>query len=123
MPRLLLFALLTTGLLSCSSAKAENWPGWRGPRGDGSSMETQVPTQWDGPSGKNIAWKVPIPGIGHASPIVWQNQVFVASCITDRQERVLLCLDRRSGKTLWRRTVLKAPLETKHSLNSFASST
>jgi len=123
MPRLLVIALLNACLLTCSWARAENWPGWRGPRGDGSSMETQVPTQWDGPSGKNIAWKVPIPGVGHASPIVWQDRVFVASCVTDQLDRVLMCLDRRSGKTLWRKSVVKAPLETKHSLNSFASST
>src|SRR5436190_8136042 len=50
-------------------ASAENWPGWRGPRGDGTSLETNTPMHWN--SASNVIWKVEIPGIGHASPIVW----------------------------------------------------
>ena len=106
-----------------SLASAENWPGWRGPRGDGSSLEESVPTEWDGKSGQNIAWKTPIPGTGHSSPIVWQDRVFIVSCLSDQQERVLLSLDRKSGKVLWQTTVLKSPLENKHNLNSHASGT
>lgn len=102
---------------------AEDWPGWRGPRGDGTSLEESIPTEWDGESGQNIVWKTEIPGIGHGSPIVWQDRIFLVSCLTDTEERVLLCLDRRSGKRLWQRTVIKSPLETKHHLNSHASST
>ncbi|MEK6236709.1 MAG: PQQ-like beta-propeller repeat protein, partial [Planctomycetales bacterium] len=104
-------------------ATAENWPGWRGPRGDGTSMETKLPLEWNDASGKNIAWKVPAPGEGHASPIVWEDRIFLAACLKDRQERVLVCLDRKTGKTLWSRSVLRSPLETKHRLNSYASST
>jgi outer membrane protein assembly factor BamB len=102
---------------------AENWPGWRGPRGDGSSLELKTPTRWGGADGTNIAWKVEIPGRGHASPIVWQDRLFLVSCPEDCQQRVLLCLDARSGKTLWQRVVLNAPLAKKHRLNSHASST
>ncbi|MEX2026074.1 MAG: PQQ-binding-like beta-propeller repeat protein, partial [Pirellulaceae bacterium] len=94
-----------------------------GPRGDGSSLEENIPTEWDGASSKNIAWKTPIPGTGHSSPIVWQDRVFIVSCLSDTQERVLLSLDRRTGKVLWQSTVLKAPLENKHNLNSHASGT
>src|SRR5687768_13434666 len=105
------------------SAESENWPGWRGPRGDGSSLEKNVPTQWDGAAGQNIAWKTPIPGTGHSSPIVWEDRVFVVSSLSDTQERVLLSLDRKTGEVLWQTTVLKAPLENKHNLNSHASGT
>ena len=108
----------TSGLVS-----AENWPGWRGPRGDGTSLDTNPPVHWDGRSGENILWKTKVPGTGHGSPIVWDNRVFLLSCLLESQERVLLCLDRGTGKQLWRRTVFRAPLETKHALNSFASST
>jgi outer membrane protein assembly factor BamB len=101
----------------------ENWPGWRGPRGDGTSQETQIPTSWNGQTGENIAWKTEIPGTGHSSPIVWGDRVFVVTCLDDKSERALLCLDRRTGKILWQKTVLAAPLEKKHSLNSFASGT
>lgn len=104
-------------------AGAENWPSWRGPRGDGSSRETKIPTRWNGPKGENIAWKVEIPGKGHASPIVWDDRIFLVSAVEDRQERIVVCLDRKTGATLWQRVVVSAPLERKHALNSYASST
>ena len=102
---------------------AENWPGWRGPRGDGTSLEANAPTEWDGASGKNILWKQPLPGSGHGSPIVWNDNIFLLACDPDSQERLLLCLDSKSGRQRWRQSVIKSPLETKHQLNSFASST
>jgi len=104
-------------------AEAENWPGWRGPRGDGSSAETGIPTQWDGPEGRRIRWKTEIPGRGHASPIVWQNRIFLVSCREDREERIVLCLDRDTGRIVWERSVVRSPMERKHRLNSYASST
>ncbi|MCH7728364.1 MAG: PQQ-binding-like beta-propeller repeat protein [Planctomycetes bacterium] len=117
------WSFLLLVLLTTAQAPAENWPGWRGPRGDGSSIEQDVPQRWNGKTGENIVWKVAIPGAGHASPIVWKDRVFLVTAIDRMQERALLCLDRNSGKTLWQRTVLRAPMETKHNLNSFASST
>ena len=104
-------------------ADAENWPRWRGPRGDGSSLENGVPTHWNGPNHQNIAWKVRIPGLGHASPIVWEDRIFLVSGREELQQRVLLCLDRKTGQTLWQREVLRSLLEGKHRLNSHASST
>jgi len=117
-----LLVVLGMSMRACE-AVAENWPMWRGPRSDGTSLETGVPIEWDGPSGKNILWKTRIPGRGHASPIVWQDRVFVVSCREQIRRRVLLCLDVRNGRVLWERTVLEAPLEKKHRLNSYASST
>ncbi|MCA9146008.1 MAG: PQQ-binding-like beta-propeller repeat protein [Planctomycetaceae bacterium] len=117
------FAIVFITSAFLSTASAENWSGWRGPRGDGSSLEASVPTIWDGATGKNIRWKVPIAGEGHASPIIWNDRIFVVSCLPDEQERVLICLDRADGKLLWQKDVVSAPLETKHSLNSFASGT
>jgi len=102
-------------------ARAENWPAWRGPRGDGSSVEKHLPDRWNGPRGENIAWKAEIPGKGHASPIVWNDRVFVVSCREESEQRLLLCLERTSGRILWERVVLRAPLERKNPLNSYAS--
>lgn len=118
-PRLSCLALLV--FLSPLSANAEEWPAWRGPRGDGTSRETSVPVRWS-PT-ENIAWKAAIPGIGHSSPVVWGNRVFVTTCLLKEKQRVLICLDRKTGKQLWQRVVLTSPLEAKHRLNSFASST
>jgi outer membrane protein assembly factor BamB len=115
-------------LISCVAhlpvpADAENWPSWRGPRGDGSSLERGIPVRWNGATGENIAWKVAIPGVGHASPIVWEDRIFQVTCDEQSNDRLLLCLDRKNGKTLWQRTVVNSPLESKHQLNSRASST
>ncbi len=111
-----------------SAAPAENWPMWRGPRGDGTSLDKGFPTKWDAASGANIAWTCEIPGKGHSSPIVWNDRVFLTTCLEDPdpkkpQDRVLICIDRKSGKIAWRKTVLTAPKEPVHKLNSFASST
>lgn len=115
-------AVICLLLVACSApAVAEDWPGWRGPRGDGTSLEADVPTQWS-PT-ENIAWKAPLPGSGHASPVVWQDRVFLVWAVEEKEERVLGCFDRRTGELRWQQTVLTAPLEDKHDLNSYASST
>jgi outer membrane protein assembly factor BamB len=119
--RLAVFSLVV--IFAAPSARGENWPCWRGPRGDGSSDESHVPVTWDGTKGENIVWKVEVPGTGHASPVVWEDRIFVASCLEGENDRLLVCLDRRSGQTLWQRSVMKSPLEKKHQLNSYASST
>lgn len=110
-------------LVASSNARAENWPCWRGPRGDGTSHEQDVPAAWDGTTGVNIAWKTEVPGTGHASPVIWDDRIFLASCVEEEHDRILLCLDRRTGTTLWQKSVLRSPLEKKHHLNSYASST
>jgi hypothetical protein len=114
-------ALLLFTLSYTPKAFAENWPCWRGPHHDGTSLEQGVPVYWSATS--NVLWKVELPGSGHASPIVWGDRIFTVSALPDTQARLLLCLDRRTGKMLWQQTVLTAPMEHKHTLNSFASST
>ena len=109
--------------LAVTCAIGEDWPGWRGPRGDGTSLETDVPTQWDGKSGKNIRWKTAVPGTGYSSPVIIDRRIFLTSCDAKKQMRLLLCLDRDSGKVLWSREVLKSPLEGVHKLNGHASGT
>jgi outer membrane protein assembly factor BamB len=104
-----------------NSSNAEEWPGWRGPRGDGTSQETTIPIRWS--KTENIRWKAPIPGKGHSSPVVWGDRVFVTTCLEEEEKRLLLCLSRIDGRLLWERVVLKSALEDKHNLNSFASAT
>jgi len=103
------------------AARAEEWPSWRGPTGDGICTETNVPVTWS--AGENIVWKTPIPGKGHSSAIVWGDRVFVTSADKRRRTRLLLAVDRTTGKILWQRTVLTARPEKIHRLNSLASST
>jgi outer membrane protein assembly factor BamB len=112
---------LLVSVLSAASASAGEWPGWRGPHGDGHSDEPNIPTRWSDTD--NIAWKVEIPGKGHSSPVVWGDRIFLTTALEQERQRVLLCLDRRGGKELWRRVVVTSQLEQKHDLNSYASAT
>ena len=114
--RLVVLFFFVAGLI-----RAENWPGWRGPSGDGVSAGKGIPTKWS--STENIAWKIPVPGEGHSSPIVWGDKVFLTSSLTEKNKRILLCIDRLSGQTVWKRDVVQSPPETVHRLNSRASGT
>lgn len=114
------FVLACCLLYPATPADAESWPCWRGPRGDGTCIEQNVPANWD-PAG--AIWKTEIPGQGHASAIVWGNRVCTVTGLPATQERVLLCLDRNTGKILWQQTVVQGPLEKIHKENSYASGT
>ena len=114
--RLVVLFFFVAGLV-----RAENWPGWRGPSGDGVSAGEGIPTKWS--STENIAWKIAVPGEGHSSPIVWGDKVFLTSSLTEKNKRILLCIDRLSGQTVWQRDVVQSPPETIHRLNSRASGT
>ena len=114
--RLVVLFFFVAGLI-----RAENWPGWRGPSGDGVSAGKGIPTKWS--STENIAWKIAVPGEGHSSPIVWGDKVFLTSSLTEKNKRILLCIDRLSGQTVWQRDVVQSPPETIHRLNSRASGT
>jgi hypothetical protein len=105
------------------SAQAQEWPGWRGPKRDGTSEEKGFPLTW-GPA-ENVAWKVPVKGKGHSSPLVWGDRVYLTTCVEETGDRLLLCYDAKDGKLVWERTVLTYPAQNKdkHNLNSFASST
>ena len=115
-------------VLCASTVSAEDWPGWRGPRGDGTSTETNIPLEWS--ATKNVRWKAALPGVGHSSPIVFGDRVFVTSCV-DRKpagkdtegDRILVALERTSGRIVWEKTVVTAKLEGKHAHNSRASAT
>jgi len=113
-------SVLAVGLFA-ASVHAEDWPAWRGPRLDGSSLETNLPIKWS--NTENVAWKASIPGIGHSSPIISGDRVFLTTCLTKDQKRMLLCLDRKDGKLLWEREVAFSSLEPRHKLNSHSSST
>jgi len=107
-------------MLGLSLPLAADWPGWRGPRGDGYSPHP-APIRWDAKT--NITWKVAVPGSGHSSPIVVGEQVLLTSYLPTSNDRLLLCYDRTSGTELWRAVVLTAPAEKLHKNNTPASST
>lgn len=110
-------------VLAAVSAVAEEWPCWRGPRGDGSSTDAAVPLGWDGVTGKNLVWKTEFPFTGHSSPIVYRDHVYVTGADETPARRMLRALDRQTGEKRWDVVVDESPLERKHKLNSWASGT
>ncbi len=117
----ILIAAISGGLLRYStSVRAEEWPAWRGPRADGSSLEKNAPAEWNA---ANVVWKTALPGKGHASAITWGNRVYTVTALPEKLDRVVLSLDRATGKIVWQQTVVHGPLEKIHPENSYASGT
>jgi outer membrane protein assembly factor BamB len=108
-------------LAAVSSARAENWPGWRGPEGTGISPDKDLPLKWS--ANENVRWRVPLPGPCHSSPIVWGDRVFVTQATDGGKRRTLMCFNRADGKLLWQSGVTYAEPEPTSSYNPYCSGT
>ncbi len=126
--------------------QAANWHQWRGPQATGVAPLGKPPVTWS--ESENVQWKIKLTGHGSSTPIIWDDKVFMLTTIdtgkvdpnltppSEQPKRpfgitypntvhqfVVLCLDRASGKELWRRVAIeKVPDEGHHGDNSFASS-
>ncbi len=83
------------------------WPCFRGPGGSGISPYANVPDDWDGPSGKNILWKTPVPLPGNSSPVIVAGRIFLTGA--DQKQRQVYCFDAADGKLLWQADVPSTP--------------
>jgi outer membrane protein assembly factor BamB len=83
------------------------WTQFRGPGGQGVSAYTNVPTEWDANSGRNILWKAEVPLGGKGSPVVWGDRVFLTGATRD--ERQVFCYAAGTGKLLWTGHVRDVP--------------
>ena len=137
-------------LLICTAAQAaeptseadQYWPQWRGPLANGVAPFGDPPVRWD--ENTNVRWKFPLPGQGHATPVVWGDRIFVlAAVVSDGNEDnkrgliarlygtlksediyryEVLAIDRKTGNLLWRKTArVEAPHEGRHKDASWAS--
>lgn len=96
----------TTGVAVVKNVvSTDNFPNFRGNGGNGIVSKNNIPTKWDGPSGKNIKWKTAVPLSGFSSPIVWGDQVFLTGSNGTKQE--VYSFDRNTGKILWTTAVGK----------------
>ena len=132
-----LMVLLVFCLTSVVVDADQYWPQWRGPAGTGVAPEGDPPVAWS--EDKNIRWKVELPGGGHATPIVWSDQVFVSVAVrTDNQgasgesrrgvqptqelKYEVMALDRKTGKVVWQKTARQEmPHEGRKAEGSWAS--
>ena len=133
-------------------ASGEHWPSFRGTRSSGIALHAIPPTTWDLERSINVAWKTPIPGLAHSSPIVWDDRIFVTTAVaatddpttfrhgfdaytfldadnrstTDREAHSwrIYALDRESGEILWERVAHEGiPRTARHVSQSQANST
>lgn len=99
------------------AAEPASWPRWRGHEGAGQGGELSCPHGW---GDSDWAWKVPLPGTGHASPIVAQGNVFTASADEASGKRFICCHATADGALVWQREI-PGPIEPHHAQNSSAS--
>jgi outer membrane protein assembly factor BamB len=120
-----------------------SWPSFRGPAASGVADGQNLPDRWNPATGDSVLWRTPIPGLGHSSPIVWGDLVFVTSAISgkgnatfkpglygdgsaseDRSAHrfMLYALDKKTGKVRWERTATQAePKDARHIKSTYAS--
>jgi outer membrane protein assembly factor BamB len=124
MTRAFWMTLLATVVLSCFAAAPQGshnlwWPQFRGPNSSGLGAG-KPPVQF-GPD-QNVLWKSAV-GPGLSSPIIWEGRIFLTEFDRINKQLATLSIDRRSGKTLWRRTVSPRQIEDVHELSSPAGAT
>jgi outer membrane protein assembly factor BamB len=93
-----------------------DWPQFRGPNGAGVADDTLLPVEFS--AQKNVAWKTAIPA-GHSSPVLTETRIFLTAA--ENEKLLTLCLDRASGKILWRREAPRPRKEESQPTNSPAS--
>ena len=135
-------------IAQASSAEYDrNWPEWRGPEATGVAPYGNPPVEWS--ETKNVKWKVEIPGKGHATPIIWEDKVFILTAIetdhkavkeesaaeesTERRgppsieaknlhDFVVMAINKANGAVIWNTIVCKeAPVDGTHNLGTWAS--
>jgi outer membrane protein assembly factor BamB len=95
------------------------WPRFRGPNGTGIGHAPDLPLQW---TLKDCLWRVELPGVGHSSPVIWGERLFITSAVEKDGRRFLSCLHTADGRLAWRREY-PMPTYSKSPNNSYASAT
>jgi outer membrane protein assembly factor BamB len=113
---LMILRFCTFALLPLAMCAAGDWPQFRGPNASGTADEKGLPVEF-GPS-KNVVWKTALPG-GHSSPILVGDRIFVTAF--EGKKLLTICLDRATGKVLWRREAPRDREQKLHKSNSPAS--
>jgi outer membrane protein assembly factor BamB len=132
-------------IAACAVLAAQHWSQFRGPQGSGVADGQRPPVSWNLNSGRGVVWKTPIPGLGHSSPVIWGDHLFLTSAVssdpksvfepvlkgeqdfrsdTARHQWRVYALDRATGKIIWDRLAHEGvPRIPRHPHNSYASAT
>lgn len=105
--------------LAAKTCYADNWPRFRGSNGDGQSDPEGIPSEW---TKDDYAWTLPLAGLGHSSPVVWGERVFVTTADPTTAELIVSCVYLPTGNEQWQRRFPAEP-HAMHRVNSFATST
>ncbi len=144
-------ALALLLLFRCATLNAEqprgdlNWPQFRGPAASGVVESGALPTSWSVGESRAVRWKTPVPGLGHSSPIIWSDRLYVTTAVAEQanpelkvglygsgdsaadaseQRWFLYCLDKESGKVAWQRLGHQAvPKVARHTKATHCNST
>jgi outer membrane protein assembly factor BamB len=92
---------LVLSVILVADLVADNWPQWRGPELTGVSREKNLPVRWS--PEENIAWKLPLPDRSGATPIIWENYIFLNVAEANRNDLNLWAVDKKSGSVLWKK--------------------
>ena len=127
------------------SGYMKQWPQFRGPFGSGIMDSTNLPDHWDIESGENIKWIRNIPGLGHSSPVIWNEKLFITTAISgsgidslkvglygdidEVNDRSIhgfrvYCINKYTGEIIWQRLAHKdIPITRRHTKSSYANPT
>jgi len=142
---LVLASLVTAGAQPIAPRAGVDWPSFRGIHGGGIAEGPPAPATWNVPAKEGVKWRVPVPGLGHSSPVVWGNTVCTATAISSASEQqlkvglygdikpvedaaehrwVVMCFDKTTGAARWERTAqTSVPKVKRHPKSTHASST
>ncbi len=98
-----IIAMLILLSLGNLASRADDWPAWRGPNGQGYCAEKNLPLKWS--AKENVKWKVTLADPGNSTPVIWGDKIFLTQASKAGAVRSLLCFARADGKLLWQKDV------------------
>ncbi len=113
---------LLAGMLPAAAVAQQQWNQFRGPQGDGHAGNPGLPLEFG--EDQNVRWKVPIPGKGWSSPVVWNDQIWLTTAPEDGKQMFALAVDLKSGRVVHEVLVFEnAEPQYCHDMNSYATPT
>lgn len=108
-------------LIGAEGEGANYWPRWRGPSGQGYVQGSDYIDAWS--STENVRWRTTVPGVGHSSPVVWADHIFLTTATDDGRRMSMLAFNRADGSRRWETVLPSSGVEHVYWKNSRASAT